>query len=157
MPRLRNLTLIAALALPTAAHAQQVRLPPPDPAGTFAFVFENDTFSGNDRYYTNGFLFAWRSPSAYTPDWLAAITERQSLIFPAGGKCALGPRLRAEEVDAGGNRAAQPRSDRPAVCRVALRRDHRLLLHRARIRQPGTAARRGRAGGARRAGAEQHA
>ncbi|WP_237214902.1 lipid A deacylase LpxR family protein [Falsiroseomonas oryziterrae] len=72
---------LACLALPAAA--QQVRLP--NPAGTFAFILENDTFSGNDRYYTNGFLFAWRSRADETPDWLAEAASRMPLFFPAGG------------------------------------------------------------------------
>lgn len=72
---------LGCLALPAAA--QQVRLP--SPAGTFAFILENDTFSGNDRYYTNGFLFAWRSRAQDTPDWLAEAASRMPLFFPEGG------------------------------------------------------------------------
>ncbi|WP_270935330.1 lipid A deacylase LpxR family protein [Falsiroseomonas oryzae] len=75
-----------ATALAAPAAAQDVRLPAPgaDPAGTWAFILENDTFSGNDRYYTNGFLFAWRSPSYDPPDWLARLTNGPGLLFPGG-------------------------------------------------------------------------
>lgn len=75
-------------ALPAAAQAPPVR--GADPAGTFAFVIENDTFSGSDRFYTNGFLFAWRAPSYDPPAWLAALTDRPSLLFPAGGTARWG-------------------------------------------------------------------
>ena len=49
----------ARAVLPAAAETPTVRMA--DPAGTFAFVLENDTFSGRDRFYTNGFIFAWWS------------------------------------------------------------------------------------------------
>ncbi|MCA3280004.1 MAG: lipid A deacylase LpxR family protein [Roseomonas sp.] len=70
------------MALPALAQtpAQQQA----DPAGTFAFLLENDTFSGNDRFYTNGFLFAWRAPSYDPPAWLAGLTEGPNLFFPGG-------------------------------------------------------------------------
>ena len=51
--------LLAALPALAQTPAQQQA----DPAGTFAFLLENDTFSGNDRFYSKGFLFAWRAPS----------------------------------------------------------------------------------------------
>ncbi len=67
--------------------AAQERSTPPtaperttDPAGSFAFILENDTFPGRDRFYSNGFLFAWRSPSYNPPAWLAAVTDRPSPI-----------------------------------------------------------------------------
>ena len=83
-------TLFVPLLLPGAASAQPAQPRSTDPAGTFAFILENDTFSGNDRYYTNGFLFAWRSPSYNPPEWLAALTDRPSLVFPAGGTARWG-------------------------------------------------------------------
>ena len=86
MPRLiRTLSCAAALlgCLPALAKTPAPR--EADPAGTFAFLLENDTFSGNDRYYTNGFLFAWRAPSYDPPVWLERITEGGGLFFPGGG------------------------------------------------------------------------
>ena len=64
----------AALFAALPALAQTPAPQEADPAGTFAFLLENDTFSGNDRYYTNGFLFAWRAPSYDPPAWLAGLT-----------------------------------------------------------------------------------
>jgi len=32
------------------ARAQETMRSPADPAGTFAFILENDTFSGTDKY-----------------------------------------------------------------------------------------------------------
>ena len=75
-------------ALPAAAETPPAR--GADPAGTFAFLIENDTFSGNDRFYTNGFLFAWRAPSYDPPAWLAALTDRPGPLFPAGGTARWG-------------------------------------------------------------------
>jgi hypothetical protein len=40
--------LACLAALPAVAEAPPLR--GADPAGTFAFLLENDTFSGNDRY-----------------------------------------------------------------------------------------------------------
>jgi lipid A 3-O-deacylase len=82
MRLLAPLLLLSSLVAPAAA--QEVRLPAPgaDPAGTWAFIYENDTFSGRDRYYTNGFLFAYRAPSYDPPAWLATVTSGPSLIFP---------------------------------------------------------------------------
>ena len=75
-------------ALPAVAETPPAR--GADPAGTFAFLIENDTFSGNDRFYTNGFLFAWRAPSYDPPAWLAALTDRPGPLFPAGGTARWG-------------------------------------------------------------------
>jgi hypothetical protein len=77
------------LAAP-AAHAQLPRSSPFEDAGTFAFIFENDTFSGNDRYYTNGFLFAWQPPPSATPEWVRAATRNPLLFFPENGVARLG-------------------------------------------------------------------
>jgi lipid A 3-O-deacylase len=61
MARFEPLTTTPSLRLPDQA-------PPPDPYGTFSFSIENDLFGGGtDRYYTNGFLFSWRSPSEDLP------------------------------------------------------------------------------------------
>ncbi|MGK7869856.1 lipid A deacylase LpxR family protein [Falsiroseomonas sp. E2-1-a20] len=73
----------ALAALPAAGQAPPPR--PADPAATWIFLLENDTFSGRDRFYTNGFLFGWTSPSYNPPDWLAALTDRPSPLFPTGG------------------------------------------------------------------------
>jgi hypothetical protein len=83
--RAAPLLAAAIAAAPAAAALAQTPTRSADPAGTFAFMLENDTFSGNDRYYTNGFLFAWRSPSFDPPPWLARLTDGPGLIFPAGG------------------------------------------------------------------------
>lgn len=57
-----------------------------DHYGTFSFTYENDLLAGTDRYYTSGFLFAWRSPSYDPPDWLATVTGLgHGVIFPTGG------------------------------------------------------------------------
>jgi hypothetical protein len=39
---------------------------------------------------TNGFLFASRAPSYDPPGWLAALTDRPSLLFPTGGTARWG-------------------------------------------------------------------
>jgi lipid A 3-O-deacylase len=86
MARLSRMMLgvaAALMALPALAQAPATR--EADPAGSFAFLLENDTFSGNDRYYTNGFLFAWRAPSYDPPAWLERVTEGGGLFFPSGG------------------------------------------------------------------------
>jgi hypothetical protein len=78
--------LVAALLLaPASAVAQVVPGRTVDPTGTFAAIYENDTFSGNDRYYTSGLLFAWRSPSYNPPAWLTGLTDRPNPLFPSGG------------------------------------------------------------------------
>ncbi|MFC4167083.1 lipid A deacylase LpxR family protein [Teichococcus aestuarii] len=71
-----TLLLLLAMGASGPAMAQGIpgdQAPPPDPKGTLNFALENDMFGGSDRYYTNGFQFAWRSPSADLPgplDWL---------------------------------------------------------------------------------------
>jgi hypothetical protein len=74
--------------LPAAAGTPPAR--PADPDGTYVFLLENDSFSGRDRFYTSGFLFAWGSPSYDPPEWLAALTDRPGLLFPAGGTARWG-------------------------------------------------------------------
>ncbi|WP_237182426.1 lipid A deacylase LpxR family protein [Roseomonas marmotae] len=59
--------------------------PPPDPHGTFNFSVENDVFGGGtDRYYTNGFQFAWRSPSADLPRPLAWLNDQLEWVLGPG-------------------------------------------------------------------------
>jgi hypothetical protein len=80
--------LLCACALLLAAPAARAQLPrsgAQDDAATFAFIFENDTFSGNDRYYTNGFLFSWQAAPGATPAWVGAVTANPLLFFPEGG------------------------------------------------------------------------
>ena len=81
---MRSLLTLFLLAAATPAMAQEVRLPPPgaDPAASWAFVFENDTFAGQDRNYTFGYLFAWRSASHTPPSWMQGLSDRPSLLFP---------------------------------------------------------------------------
>jgi len=76
--------LLAALLPPAAARAEDTAAPAYT-RGTFAFILENDTFSGSDRYYTNGFLFAWASPSGAPPAWVSGTTAALAPFFPAGG------------------------------------------------------------------------
>jgi hypothetical protein len=82
--------LAAAFVFAAPAHAQLPRSSPFEDAGTFAFIFENDTFSGNDRYYTNGFLFAWQPAPSATPEWVRAVTRNPLLFFPADGTPRVG-------------------------------------------------------------------
>lgn len=72
-------------AAPARAQPLTTPLPPPDPASSFALVVENDTFSGSDRYYTNGLMLAWRSQTYDPPAWLAALADRSAVLRPAGG------------------------------------------------------------------------
>jgi lipid A 3-O-deacylase len=59
--------------------------PPPDPYGTLTFSTENDLFGGGtDRYYTNGFQFAWRSPSADLPRPLAWLNDQLDWVLGPG-------------------------------------------------------------------------
>lgn len=76
----------AAIA-PLAPGAAVVRtaVPPPDPAGTLTFTAENDLFGGStDRYYSNGVLLTWRSPSADLPTPFAWIDDRLTWLFGPG-------------------------------------------------------------------------
>lgn len=77
--------LLAGVLPPAAARAEDAVTTPAYSRGTLAFIIENDTFSGNDRYYTNGFLFAWASPSGAPPGWTTRLTSALVPFFPAGG------------------------------------------------------------------------
>jgi lipid A 3-O-deacylase len=61
---------LAALLLLRPAEAE----PPPDPAAVWTFQDENASISTSrltDRYYVNGLLIGWTSPTGATPDFLA--------------------------------------------------------------------------------------
>lgn len=64
------------LALPNPGMAE----PSSDPEkGILVASFENDIFSGNDSWYTNGFQFLWILPDTAPPDWV----DRIARTFPA--------------------------------------------------------------------------
>ncbi len=75
-------TLISAP--PASAQDASLAAPLPDPSGTFAFSLENDMFGGSDRYYTNGFQFAYRSPSADLPSPLDWFNQRLDWLMGPG-------------------------------------------------------------------------
>ena len=80
---MRRLFIVLAVSiLISPAMAQQP--PRPDPAGTISLTIENDFFGGSDRYYTNGFLLSWRSPSAALPHPLAALDRSLDRLFGPG-------------------------------------------------------------------------
>lgn len=54
------LRLLAAFAIPTAMHAQEVD---PNRFGTLSFYLENDLFGSTDENYTNGARISWTSPN----------------------------------------------------------------------------------------------
>lgn len=59
--------------------------PPPDPFGTLTLTSENDLFGGGtDRYYSNGVMASWRSPSANLPAPLAWLDDRLGWLFGPG-------------------------------------------------------------------------
>lgn len=65
--------------------AVRVAVPPPDPAGTLTFTAENDLFGGyTDRYYSNGVLLSWRSPSADLPAPFAWLDDRLTWLVGPG-------------------------------------------------------------------------
>lgn len=68
-------TALALLALPAAA--QEPPEPPVSEGGTWSATFENDTFGGTDRNYTNGIRLDYVTPRN-APAWLAR-TGRRSL------------------------------------------------------------------------------
>ena len=77
----------AAGPIAEAADATVVRTaaPPPDPFGTLTFTAENDLFGGGtDRYYSNGVLLSWRSPSVALPAPLSWIDAQLSWLFGPG-------------------------------------------------------------------------
>jgi len=85
LPVISVLSITLCLSQPVLAqdtHPDQA--PPPDPAGTLTFSLDNDMFGGSDRYYTNGFQFAWRSPSANLPRPLAWLNERLDWLMGPG-------------------------------------------------------------------------
>jgi len=69
-------TLGHAAAQPAAGPVVPPAPPPPDPAGVVSLQVENDILGGTDRYYTNGLMIAWRSPSADLP-WPLGWLDRQ--------------------------------------------------------------------------------
>ena len=83
--RFAPLALTGLLAA-TPLAAQTVRVaPPPDPEGTFTATAENDLFGGGtDRYYSNGVLFSYRSPSADLPGPIAWIDRQLDAGFGLG-------------------------------------------------------------------------
>ncbi|HEY8613039.1 MAG TPA: lipid A deacylase LpxR family protein, partial [Roseomonas sp.] len=69
---MRRLALLLTSMLAAApATAQE----PPDWRGTLSLTVENDLFGGSDRYYTNGLLLTWRSPSEDLP-WALSLLDR---------------------------------------------------------------------------------
>jgi len=57
----------------------------PDMRGTLSFTAENDVFGGGtDRYYTNGVLLSWQSPSADLPWPLAALDRNLDFVLGPG-------------------------------------------------------------------------
>ncbi|MCW8087887.1 lipid A deacylase LpxR family protein [Sabulicella glaciei] len=80
---------LSLLALPAAAQTPAAELPvrplPPDPRGTLTLTTENDLFGGlTDRYYSNGLLLTWRSPSTELPSPLAWLDQRLTWLFGPG-------------------------------------------------------------------------
>jgi hypothetical protein len=86
--------LLVLLASPAAAQGvaerpatqgavqRPVRL---DPRGTLTLLTENDLFGGGtDRYYSNGFLATWTSPSAELPGPLRWLDGRLLRMFGPG-------------------------------------------------------------------------
>ena len=88
-PRAVVPTLVTLLlAGPLAAQpgpAVRTGLLPPDPLGTLTFTAENDLFGGGtDRYYSNGVLLSYRSPSADLPAPIAWIDRQLDAGFGPG-------------------------------------------------------------------------
>jgi hypothetical protein len=72
-----------AVATPPTIAPDQA--PPPDPFGTLTFTTDNDVFGGGtDRYYTNGLLLSYRSPSADLPGPLAWLNDRLEWVLGPG-------------------------------------------------------------------------
>ncbi len=69
----------------SAPATVRVSVPPPDPSGTLTCTAENDLFGGStDRYYSNGVLLSWRSPSADLPAPFAWIDDRLNWLLGPG-------------------------------------------------------------------------
>lgn len=78
--RLAILPLAAALLLTAPAARAECQ---GGTCGQFAAIFENDKGFGTDRYYTNGFLFAWSSAAFRPPGWLSPLTSPATrLVLP---------------------------------------------------------------------------
>nr|WP_294502167.1 lipid A deacylase LpxR family protein [uncultured Rhodopila sp.] len=70
---------------PMGKATVQAIVPPPDPFGTLTFISENDLLGGGtDRYYTNGMLLTWRSPSADLPKPFAWLDEHLTWLLGPG-------------------------------------------------------------------------
>jgi hypothetical protein len=96
--RTTMIALAACVVGGAGASAQEVRGAPPsqpaqDSRGTIAFVFENDLFSGEDKYYTNGWQLSWRSPSYDPPSWLRWLGDHSRFLLPRGGAMRWGAGL----------------------------------------------------------------
>jgi len=81
--------LLLALSPSAQAQAQpQLRTAagqePPDWQGTLSATVENDLFGGSDRYYTNGLLLTWQSPSADLPRPLAGVDRQLDFLLGPG-------------------------------------------------------------------------
>jgi lipid A 3-O-deacylase len=71
--------LVAALPAPARAACNG----DPQDCAHAAFILENDSPTGRDRYYTNGFLFAWSSRAYHPPAWLSPLTGPAAGLVPA--------------------------------------------------------------------------
>lgn len=70
---------------PIGGATVHATVPPSDPFGTLSFISENDLFGGNtDRYYTNGMLLTWRSPSADLPKPFAWLDDHLTWLLGPG-------------------------------------------------------------------------
>jgi len=61
--------------------------------GTFSVLFENDLFTGDDRYYTNGIKLSWMSRDLrqfkqweHTPEWMRGFFESMDRVHPGREK-----------------------------------------------------------------------
>jgi hypothetical protein len=75
--------LAAALLAAGQSTAQAACADNPRDCAHAAFILENDSPTGRDRYYTNGFLFAWSSHAYTPPAWLAPITSPATGLVPS--------------------------------------------------------------------------
>ncbi len=112
---MRALILAFACALlPAHLAAQPLTTPPrPDPAGTLSLSIENDLLGGTDRYYTNGLLLTWRSPSSDLPSPLAWL-DRQLDFLQGPGDLRWGLAIGHSLFTPQNTRAVNPdQTDRP--------------------------------------------